>query len=154
MKLWAALYLAIWIVFLEFLFAMIPFWQPLLTYLHAGLGFIIVTLAYYNFAALRKTTVPGRVKRIASATFSLAVLMAVLGPLLLVNVGAGWSILFGITVWNVILFIHVVSAFAIITQMAAVAIAYDMWEEKEFLEETRPGEIPPNPAQARSKTTR
>jgi hypothetical protein len=152
MKLWAALYLAIWIVFLEFLFAMIPFWQPLLTDLHAGLGFVIVALAYYNFAALRQTTVPGRVKRIASATIALAVLVAILGPLLLVNVGAGWPILFGITVWNVILFVHVVNAFAIITQMAAVAIAYDMWEEKEFLEETRPGEIPPYPVQARSKS--
>jgi len=25
-----------------------------------------------------------------------------------------------------------------------------MWEEKEFLQETRPGEIPPNPAQMRT----
>jgi hypothetical protein len=29
-----------------------------------------------------------------------------------------------------------------------------MWEEKEFLEETRPGEIPPYPVQARSKSAR
>jgi hypothetical protein len=35
--------------------------------------------------------------------------------------------------------------------MAAVAIAYDMWAEKEFLEETRPGEIPPNPATTRPR---
>jgi hypothetical protein len=151
MRLWAALYAAIWIVFLDFLLSMTPFWQPLLTYLHAGLGFIIVLIAYYNFAALRRTTVPGRMKRIASATFSLAILVAILGPLLLFNVGAGWLILFGITVWNAILFVHVVNAFAIITQMAAVAIAYDMWEEKEYLEETRPGEIPPNPARVRSR---
>jgi hypothetical protein len=153
MRLWAALYGAIWIVFLEFLLAMIPFEQPLLTYLHAALGFIIVAIAYYNYAALRMTTVPGRVKRIASATFSLAILTAILGPLVLLNVGAGWSIFDGITIWNAILFLHVVNAFAIITQMAAAAIAYDMWEEKEFLEETRPGEIPPNPAQSRSKST-
>jgi len=152
MRLWASLYLAIWVVFVEFLLAMIPFWQPALIYLHAGLGFVIVWIAYSNFAQLRKTTVPGRVKRIASATFRLAILMAILGPMLLLNVGAGWTILGGITVWNAILFVHVVNAFAIITQMAATAIAYDMWEEKEFLEETRPGEIPPNPAQQRSKS--
>jgi hypothetical protein len=151
MRLWVALYGAIWVVFLEFLLAMIPFGQPYLISLHAVLAFVIVFIAYSNFVALRKTTVPGRVKRVASVTFSLAVLMAVLGPLLMFNVGAGWPIFYGITVWNAILFVHVVNAFAIITQMAAVAIAYDMWEEKEFLEETRPGEIPPNPAQRRPK---
>jgi len=148
-RLWAALYGAIWVVFLDFLLAMIPFGQPFLTYLHAGLGFIIVVIAFYNFANLRKTTVPGRVKRIASATFYLAIMMAILGPLLLLNIGTGWQIFDGITAWNGILFIHVTTAFGIITQMAATAIAYDMWEEKEFLEETRPGEIPPPSLTAR-----
>jgi len=153
MKLWSALYAAIWVVFLDFLLAMIPFGQPFLTYFHAGLGFVIVGIAYYNFATLRQTTVPGRVKRIASATFSLSIVMAVLGPLLLLNIGAGWAFFDGITAWNAILFFHVTTAFGIITQMAATAIAYDMWEDKEFLEETHPGEIPPNPAQARSKSS-
>jgi uncharacterized membrane protein len=143
MKLWAALYLAIWVVFLEFLLVMIPQGQPFLSYLHYGLGFVIAGIAYVNFAALRRTTVPGRVKRIAYATFYLAVAMIVLGLLVLFHVGTGWPILFGLTVWNLFLFLHVVNAFAIITQMAATAIAYDMWEEKEFLQETRPGEVPP-----------
>ena len=153
MRLWIALYGVIWVVLVEFLLAMIPFGQPYLTYLHGGLGFVIVGIAYYNFAGLRKTTVPGRVKRIASATWYLAILMAVLGLLLFFNVGAGWAVLDGITVWNGILFLHVVTAFAIITQMAAAAIAYDMWEEREFLENTRPGEIPPNPVRARSRVS-
>jgi hypothetical protein len=152
-RLWAGLYGAIWVVFLDFLFAMIPFGQPFLVYLHSGLGFIILAIVYYNFTALRKTTVPGRVKRIASATFYLSILMAILGPLLLLNVGTGWRIFDDVTVWNGILFIHVTTAFGIITQMAATAIAFDMWEEKEFLEETRPGEIPLNPAQVRSRST-
>ena len=145
MRLWAVLYVAIWVVFLEFLLAMVPEGQPFLSYVHAGLGFVILGLAYYNFAALRQTTVPGRVKRIAYATFYLAVLVVILGVLLLFHFGSAWSILFGLTVWNFIIFLHVVNAFAIITQMAAVAIAYDMWEEKEFLQETRPGEVPPAP---------
>ena len=146
MRLWAVLYLAIWVVFIEFLFAMIPQGQPLLSYLHYGLGFVIVGLAYYNFTALRQTTVPGRVKRIAYATLYLAVLVVILGIPLAFHVGTGWPILSGLTVWNLIIFLHVVNAFAILTQMAAVAIAYDMWEEKEFLQETKPGEVPPAPA--------
>jgi hypothetical protein len=149
-----ALYAAIWIVLLEFLLAMTPQGQPFLTYLHAGLGFGIVGIAYYNFYGLRQTAAPGRVKRIASATFYLSLLMVVLGILLLFNVGAGWSVFYGLTVWNVIIFVHVVNAFAIITQMAAVAIAYDMWEEKEFLQETRPGEIPPAPNASPSRPAR
>lgn len=149
MRLWAALYAAIWVVFLEFLLAMIPRWQPFLSYLHDGLGFVIVVIAYLNFVALRRSTVPGRVKRIAWATLYLAVFTVVLGVLAVFHVGSGWPIAFGLTVWNLILFVHVVNAFAILTQMAAVATAYDMWEEKEFLQETRPGEIPAAPAPVR-----
>jgi hypothetical protein len=36
----------------------------------------------------------------------------------------------------VLIYLHVVSSFAIITQAAAVAIAYDMWEDNEFVKET------------------
>jgi hypothetical protein len=146
MRLWAALYGAIWIVFVEFLLAMAPQGRPYSLYGHFALGFGIVAIAYYNFDALRRTTAPGRVKRIASATYYLAIVTAVLGIPLVFNVGAGWPLVPGITVWNLIMLVHVANAFAIITQMAATAIAFDMWEEKEFLGETRPGEIPPNPS--------
>ncbi|MGP8072382.1 MAG: hypothetical protein ACLPZM_04540 [Thermoplasmata archaeon] len=145
MRLWAALYGAIWVVFLEFLLAMVHQGHPWVLYGHYLLGFLIVGLAYYNYRELRRTTVPGRIKRIVFATLSMAVLMAVLGPLLVFNVGAAWSVFAGVTMWNLILLVHVTTAFGIITQMAAVAIAYDMWEDKEFLEETRPGEIPADP---------
>jgi hypothetical protein len=37
-----------------------------------------------------------------------------------------------------------------ITQAAAVAIAYDMWEDREFLTETEPGVVPPHPAQEKA----
>ena len=145
MRLWAALYGLIWLVFLEFLLAMVPLAQPFLTYVHAGVGLLIVLITYYNFAGLRATTAPGRIKRVASASFQLSLVVVVLGALVLLNVGSTWPILFGVTVWGAILFFHIVNAFAIITQVAATAIAYDMWEEKEFLRETRPGEIPPAP---------
>jgi hypothetical protein len=138
-KLWAALYLTIWVTFLEFLLSMIPQGRPWILYGHYGLGILIVGIAYSNVHALRRTTAPSRIKRIASATFSMSILMALLGPLLVFNVGAGSPILWGLTIWNLVMFIHVTTAFGIITQMAATAIAYDMWEDKEFLQESSPG---------------
>jgi hypothetical protein len=143
MKLWSALYNAIWIVFLEAILGLWPDPPWVVPYLHlvAGLGIVYVT--YYVFRELRKTRVPGRVKRIARASYNLSILMAVLGFLLWFNVGSGWPIpLVGLSIYRVILFLHVVNAFAIITQLAAAAIAYDMWEDQEFAKETAPGEVP------------
>ncbi|NIN69721.1 MAG: hypothetical protein GTO63_34565 [Anaerolineae bacterium] len=135
----------IWIVFLEFLLAMTPGASIVLIYLHVALGLGIIGLAYYNFSGVRGTAVPGRVKRIAKSTFQLSVAMGVLGLLLIFDVGASLTILFGVTVAGLILFFHVVTAFAIITQAAAVAIAYDMWEDREFVQETPPGQVPARP---------
>jgi len=140
----------IWIVFLEFLLAMTPNAPVALEYVHVALGFVIVGLAYYDFNGLRQTAVPARVKRIAKSTLQLSVVMGILGFLLFFNFGAAWTIVFGVTVWGLILFIHVVNAFAIITQAAAVAIAYDMWEDKEFAKETAPGEVPAMPVPKKS----
>ncbi len=146
MRLWMALYGMIWIVLVEFLLAMTPGSSIVLFYLHIALGLGIVGLAYYNFSGVRGTAVPARVKRIARSTLQLSIGMAVLGLLLIFRVGAEWTILFGVTVGGVILFLHVFTAFAIITQAAAVAIAYDMWEDKEFVKETTPGSVPARPA--------
>jgi ABC-type transport system involved in multi-copper enzyme maturation permease subunit len=120
-------------------------------------GVLIIALAYYNFAQLRSTVVPGRVKRIAKSTLQLSVLVAILGVLLLPRFGETWVIpLINVSIYGLILLVHVVNAFAVITQTAAVAIAYDMWEDKEFAKETAPGEIPamptPKPAVASPKT--
>lgn len=146
MKLWGALYGMIWLVFLEFLLAMIPLQQWLLLPAHYAVGFLVIAIAYSNFTALRATTAPGRIKRIAQATFSLAVLMLFLGTLLAFNAGATWIIpIVGTSVYHAILFFHILNAFAIITQAAAVAIAFDMWEDKEFELLTSPGEVPAAP---------
>jgi len=146
MKLWMSLYAIIWIVLIEFLLAMTPRAPDALLCLHIVLGLGIIGLAYYNFDGVRKTAVPGRVKRVAKASFDLSIVMAILGLLLIFAIGRDWTILFGVTIWGLTLFIHVVNAFAIITQTAAVAIAYDMWEDKEFVKETAPGEVPLHPA--------
>ncbi len=146
MKLWAALYAMIWIVFIEFLLAMTPGGSSLLIYLHIVLGIAIVGLAFYNFSGIRKTRVPGRVKRIAQASFNLSVEVFILGLLIFIDAGRLLTIpLINVSVYGLILFFHTIIAFAIITQAAAVAIAYDMWEDKEFAEETEPGVVPPMP---------
>lgn len=146
MRLWGSLYMLIWVSFLAFPLAMVPNPGPILPYLHALVGFAIILLAYGNSERLRATTVPGRIKRISRATFQLSILMAVLGVLLWFNVGAGVTIAFGRSVYDLIIFLHLVNSLAIITQAAAVAIAYDMWEEKEFAKETQPGEVPLPPS--------
>ena len=148
MELWALLYGMIWLAFGEsvLIFAHIHdiVW---VVYAHMVLGVAIVGVAYANARDLRATRVPGRVKRTANATFRLTILMGLLGVPLYFNLGAGWFFpVIGVSVYGGIIFLHLVNAFAIVTQVAAVAIAYDMWEEKEFLQETEPGVVPDPPA--------
>jgi len=158
MKLWQALFAMIWIAFVEFLIVMsthvtnfASIATPLI-YLHAALGFAMIPLAFNNFQGVRNTTIAGRVKRTAQSTFQLSILMAILGVILLFKDPLNtWLVpIVNISLFYVLVFVHVVNAFAIITQAAAVAIAYDMWEDKEFDQETKPGEIPAMPAPAKA----
>jgi glucan phosphoethanolaminetransferase (alkaline phosphatase superfamily) len=149
MKLWAALYGMIWVVLIEFLLAMKPGLPTAFLYLHVLIGFVIVAIAYSNFIGLRDSRAPGRLKRTARATFALSILMVFLGILLFLNLGSNWSLpLPTVSVYDLILFLHIVNAVAIVTQAAAVAVAYDMWEEREFDRESEPGRIPPAPSPA------
>ena len=154
MKLWAQLYALTWVLFIEIWLGYTSLGRPESLYLHGVLGVAIVALAYSNAARLRATRVPGRVKRIARVTFALSLLMAVLGVLVFFHIGATWVVVFGISGLGVLLFLHFVNAIAMITQSAATAIAYDMWEDHEFLRETLPGEVPPmtSPAPAADRT--
>jgi len=146
MRLWSALYLAIWVVFLEFLLGLWPAPPAPVPYFHLVLGAAIVPITYYAYAGLRRTRVPGRVKRVARASYGLSIVTVVFGFLLWFNVGKAWVIpLANLSVYDGILLLHIVNAIAIITQLAAVAIAYDMWEDHEFEKETEPGEVPPPP---------
>jgi hypothetical protein len=143
MKLWSALYVAIWVVFLEFLFGMWPDPPFVVPYFHLALGLVIVFVAYYCYSQLRQTRVPGRVKRVARASYGLSIVVAILGFLLWFNVGTNWVIpIANLSVYRGILLLHVANAIAVITQLAAVAIAYDMWEDHEFDKETEPGQVP------------
>lgn len=144
MDLWKALYALVWIALIEFLIAMTPGVSTVMIYLHIAIGVIIIGLTFNNFSCLRNTRVPGRVKRIAQASYNLSISVAVLGVLIYFKVGSAYIIpLMDTSIYGLILFFHVLISFAIITQAAAVAIAYDMWEDHEFEKETQPGEIPP-----------
>jgi hypothetical protein len=115
-------------------------------YLHLVLGLGIVLIAYSAFDQLRKTRVPGRVKRVAKASWNLSIATVALGFLLWFNLGSDWDVpIANVSIYRAILFLHVTLALAIITQLAAVAIAYDMWEDHEFEKETEPGEVPAAP---------
>ncbi len=146
MKLWQSLYAMVWIALIEFLLAMTPGNLSVPIYLHGILGIVIVGLAFNNFSGLRKTRVPGRVKRIAQASFNISIIVAILGAFLFTDLGKESVIpVVNISIYGLILFFHVFNSFAIITQAAAVAIAHDMWEDREFVEETEPGVVPPLP---------
>lgn len=143
MKLWSTLYLVIWVVLLEFLLGTWPNPPTVVPYLHLVLGFGLILILYNSYVSLRRTRVPGRVKRIASASFSISIMMGVLGLLLWFNVGSDWVIPgLNVTLFRGILVFHLINALAIITQTAAAAIAYDMWEDREFEKDTEPGQVP------------
>lgn len=147
MKIWSTLYSVIWVVLLEFLLGTWPNPPPVLPYLLLALGFLLILILYNSFNRLRATRVPGRVKRIAKASFGVSILMGVLGLLLWFNVGSDWIVPgVNVSVYRGILVFHILNAPAILTQAAAAAIAYDMWEDREFDKETVPGEVPPAPA--------
>ncbi len=143
MKLWASLYLLIWILVLEFLLVMVVPGVIVLIYLHAILGIAIIAITYYNFTKVKNTSIAGRVKRTAQACFYFSIAMLILGVLLAFNLGGATII--PPLIFTIVLFFHVFFALAMITQSAAIAIAYDMWEENEFKEQTQPGSVPPAP---------
>lgn len=136
------LYGMVWLVFLELLVAIDPNPPPWSIDVHAGLGLLILLLAAYNYLRVRATAAPGRTKRTVRATLGLSVLMAVLGLLLWLRVGVGWTVALGYSGWDLLHIFHVVNALAIFAQAASAATAFDMWEEKEFERGTSPGEIP------------
>lgn len=135
MKTWSALYLLVWLAFFQILIIMFPLLGLNPTYdLHSAFGILVVGVAMYAFHLVKKSSCPERIKRIAKTTAILGVVQGILGIILF----AGIMIGFPSIVQNVILFLHVVNALAIITQASSSATAFDMWEEKEFLTESKP----------------
>ncbi len=135
MKTWSVMYLLVWIAFFQIIIILFPVLDQMSTdYLHGVVGLIVVAVAMYAYSLVRKSSCPERIKRISKTTAILGVVQGVLGVILF----AGIMFHFGSIFQDIILFLHVVNALAIITQAASSATAFDMWEEKEFL-----GEHPP-----------
>ena len=148
MKLWASLYGFFWFAVLQIVLGVVlavgPGPSGPVAYLHAAVGAIVVIWSFANFRAVRGTRAPGRTKRTVAATFAIAVLMVLLGLLLWFGVGSGASLL-GASVDAVIGVLHLIGALAIVTQAASTATGFDMWEEREFEQETEPGVVPAPP---------
>ena len=128
MRVWKQLYLIVWLTFLQIIIILMPRLGSSLVDLHAVLGFVILGLAHYNYAMLKRTEAPTRLKRIAKSTAALATFQIILGIVLYANLRLNLNI----PLVQVVTFIHLVTALAIITQAASVATAYDMWEEREY----------------------
>jgi hypothetical protein len=130
MSIWKQLYALVWLAFLQIVIAIvtIPGLKIYLVYGHVALGLVILGLAHFNNAQIKKTEAPNRLKRIVKATAVLATIQPIFGIALLVNIMLG----LGLSFIGIIAFFHLVIALAIITQASSVATAYDMWEEKEI----------------------
>jgi hypothetical protein len=122
LKLWARLYLLIWLAFAQFLVNAFSQMFGVL-YLHFVVGLAILVLAIMNYRDLKDTSAPDRVKRILKTISGMTAFDVVLGVLLFTFTGTmHWTI-------NLL---HLVVSLAVITQASSAATAYDMWEEKEF----------------------
>ena len=123
LKLWARLYLLIWLAFAQFLVT--AFSEMFgIRYLHFVIGLAVLVLAIMNYRDLKGTSAPNRVKRISKTIPGMVAFDGLLGiPLFMFTEG---------TIHWAINFLHLVVSLAIITQASSAATAYDMWEEKEF----------------------
>jgi len=125
---WRQFYALVWLTFLQIVIIIMPRFTVFLVDAHVLLGLVILALAHLNNGRLRKTDAPQRLKRIAKATAILATVQIILGMVLYADLRLSVSI----PLIEVIAFVHLVIALAIITQASSVATAYDMWEEHEF----------------------
>jgi hypothetical protein len=123
LKLWARLYLLIWLAFAQFFVTAFSEMLGIL-YVHFVVGLAVLVLAITNYRGLAKTSAPDRVKRISKAIPGMAALDGILGiPLYVFTDG---------TVHWAINILHLIVALAVIAQASSTATAYDIWEEKEF----------------------
>lgn len=135
MKLWALLYLMIWVVVGQILLALLPLASLASNDLldaHAVLGAGLVVLAYVAYRRVAGTDAPQRIQNMARANLPVMGIMGVTGPILLAAAVGGVSLPGGSTTLAVLLVVHVVGALAILAHTTAAAVAYDLWEERAF----------------------
>ncbi len=118
----------IWLAFLQIVIITLPRFTVYLVDAHVALGLVILALAHYDNAQIKKTDAPNRLKRIVKSTAILATFQIILGIILYLHLGVHVSL----PLASVVSFLHLMTALAILTQAASVATAYDMWEEHEY----------------------
>ncbi len=123
MKLWQSLYALIWLNFFVLLVATLDV-IPYKAQVHAGLGLLVLVVAFINKVRIGKTSAPARLKRITAATAGISVMATATGILLAIPALASFGIVFRV--------LHILAIVAIIAQSGSVATAYDMWEEGEL----------------------
>lgn len=137
MKTWSVMYGLIWAAFAQifliiFLLSVVGSSGTLYDAtigVHIIVGIIVIGLAGYSFNLVKRTGCPDRIKRISKTTAILAGFQAVLGLILYGLIRLNVSM----TIQDVVLLLHIVTALAIISQASSSATAYDMWEEREFI---------------------
>ena len=144
MKTYQGLYGIIWLMLLDMLIESKGIDFPYVEFVHMLLGAATLALAFYNYSNVVKTAVPDRTKRITRTYASFAVVQGVLGAIIYAVDTIPLDDKLGICQLGIARSLHFVVAIAMITQAAAAAISFDMWEDKEFLKESKPGE-PPEP---------
>lgn len=120
----------VWLAFLQIALVAVdvPGFKQYLVSGHTILGLVILALAHYDNMQIKRTTAPNRLKRIAKATAILATIQPIFGGVILLNL----MHILDAPIIDLITFLHLITALAIITQAASVATAYDMWEDKEY----------------------
>ena len=117
-------------MFLQILVIVPPLvtYAPDLVYAHVGLGFVIVFIAHYDRARMKRRAIPGRIQRTVRVTAALASVQFFLGIYAFLIDVLNWSL----PGYDAVLLIHLVVALAIFSHASSGATAYDMWEEREF----------------------
>ena len=129
MRLWAWLYTLIWLSAAQILLGFYAALGPVVD-AHAAIGIAVVAVAQYDARQLRRSTAPRRLVRIARVSGIFAGIQLLLGIVLFLAFQQGVPIP-GVEVLS---FVHLLLALAILAQAASVATSYDMWEEREFVE--------------------
>lgn len=130
MTLRSLLYALLWLSFAQTALGLPPFSATYVVDAHAAVGVAVLALAHTNFAKLRRSGAPARLKRIARATAILATVQVVLGIVLFLAIRLGVAL--DATATAAISFVHLVIALGILAEAASVATAHDMWEKREY----------------------
>lgn len=155
MKLWAVLFAMVWLVVAQFFLALLPLaglTGPELLFAHLALGVVLIALAIAVYRRILATRAPARIKNMTRASIPVMALMAATGALLFSQAALGFGLPGGTLTFGTLLVLHVIGALAVLAHSTGAAVAYDMWESRDFEKLTDGGKVPPPTIGAGSTT--